>query len=354
MPSLSNAFRIFNFSKSGDNCSSDPEPYVPLSVEIFTASVIVVLALIGALIVVVNSLVISMVYKKKTLRSFTNLFLGSLALSDLVTGLMGVPLLLVCMNMIRADICISSVILFRFTGISSVCHVLLIASDRYFAIVHPYRRASHMTKRRAICAICLVWVFACLSSAIQLSWDNLNFGDASEFEESVDINIGYSIICLVLFFLVPLLLMCFIYGRIFYISFKIAKNDRHLQDALHRGSRAVHREWRGRSVLVIMVVIFAGCWLPFFLAMLNDHSNETDPTPSLIWVQRLLSVLGFIPPLTNPLLCTLAKKDFRQVLRGMIFKYKCRQKYRERAHDPLHHYAAHSSQSESIIKTTTL
>ena len=353
MLSLSIASRIFNSSKSGDNCSSDPELCGAPSVEIFTASVIVVLALIGALIVVVNGLVISMVYKKKTLRSFTNLFLGSLALSDLVNGLVGVPLLLVC-KMIRADICISSAFFIRFTGISSICHVLLIALDRYFAIVHPYRRASLITKRRAICAICLVWVFACLSSAIQLSWDNLNFGDASESEESVDINIGYSIICLVLFFLVPLLLMCFIYGRIFYISFKIAKNDRHLQDALHRGSRAVHREWRGRSVLVIMVVIFAGCWLPFFLAMLNDHSNEPDLTPSLVWVQRLLSVLVFIPPLTNPLLCTLAKKDFRQVLRGMIFKHKCRQKYRERAHDPLHHYAAHSSQSEAIIKTTTL
>ena len=352
MLSLSNASRIFNCSKSGDNCSSVPEPYGPPSVEIFTASVIVVLAQIGALIVVVNGLVISMVYKKKTLRSFTNLFLGSLALSDLVTGLVGVPLLLVCSNMIKADICISSVILFRFTGISSICHVLLISFDRYFAIVHPYRRASLITKRRAICAICLVWVFACLSSTIQLSWDNLNFDDASESKESVDFDTGYSIICLVLFFLVPLLLMCFIYGRIFYISFKIAKNDRHLQDALHRGSRAVHREWRGRSVLVIMVVSFAGCWLPFFLAMLNDHSSEPDPTPSLVWVQRLLSVLGFIPPLTNPLLCTLAKKDFRQVLRGMIFKHKCRQKYQERAHDPLHHYAAHSLQREAIITMT--
>ena len=354
MLSLSNASRIFNCSKSGDNCSSVPEPYGSPSVEIFTASVIVVLALVGALIVVVNGLVISMVYKKKTLRSFTNLFLGSLALSDLVNGLVGIPLLLVCNKIRAADICISSVILFRFTGISSICHVLLIAFDRYFAIVHPYRRASLITKRRAICAICLVWVFACLSSAIQLSWDNLNFGAASESEESVDFNIGYSIICLVLFFLVTLLLMCFIYGRIFYISFKIAKNDRHLQDALHRGSRAVHREWRGRSVLVKMVVIFAGCWLPFFLAMLNDHSNEPDPTLSLVWVQRLLSVLGFIPPLINPLLCTLAKKDFRQVLRGMIFKHKCRQKYRERAHDPLHHYAAHSSLREAINKTTTL
>ena len=103
-------------------------------------------------------------------------------------------------------------------------------------------------------------------------------------------------------------------------------------------------------MLVIIVVIFAGCWLPFFLAMLNDHSNEPDSTPSL-WVQRLLSVLGFIPPLINPLLCTLAKKDFRQVLRGMIFKHICLQKYRERAHDPLHHYATHSSQKEAIIKT---
>ena len=162
MLSLSNASCFLNSSKSGDNCSSVPEPYgLWPSVEVFTASMIVVLALIGALIVVVNGLVlISVAYKKKFLRSFTNLFLGSLALSDLVTGLVGVPLLLVC-NMIRADDrdkCISSDIFIRFTGIPSTCHVLLIAFDRYFAIVHPYRRASLITKRRAICAIYLVWV----------------------------------------------------------------------------------------------------------------------------------------------------------------------------------------------------
>ena len=68
-------------------------------------------------------------------------------------------------------------------------------------------------------------------------------------------------------------------------------------------------EWRGRSVLLITMVIFAGCWLLFFLAM------ESSEQPAMaVRAQRLLVFLGFTPPMLNPILCTLAKKDFRRAL----------------------------------------
>ncbi|XP_068722009.1 histamine H2 receptor-like [Montipora capricornis] len=288
--------------------------------EILSVTMIVLLAIICLLIVLVNGLVVFLICRNRTLKSVTNMFLTSLALSDLISGLVGFPLFASCLRSGVLNVCVSSTIFFRFTAISSVCHVLLVATDRYVAIVHPLQHDSVVTKWRAIGATTFVWIFAFSSSVVQLSWFGLDENSLFDFEATEDLNLTYSKTCIVLFFAFPLILMCCIYGRIFYISYKLTKSDRELTDVWKvQESRSVLYEWRGRSVLLIMMVIFVGCWLPFFLAMIDDHMNPTESSPP-IWVQRLLVVLNFIPPLFNPLLCTLAKKDFRKALLGVIYK----------------------------------
>ena len=142
----------------------------------------------------------------------------------------------------------------------------------------------------------------------------------TDFEETEGLDVKYSKTCIVLFFAVPLVLMCYIYGHIFYVTFKLARRDRQLSSSLQQPTRSVLHEWRGRSVLLIMLVIFTGCWLPYFLAMLGDHKESSQLSHSPVWVQRLLAVLGFIPPMSNPLLCTLVKKDFRQAVKEVVFR----------------------------------
>ena len=291
---------------------------------------IVLLAFICVLIVVVNGIVIFLAVKKRTLKSLTNMFLASLALSDLISGLLGFPLLLLCLKSDFIVICVASTIFFRFTAISSVCHVLLIALDRYVAIVHPLKHETIVRKWRAISATAFVWLFSLAASIVQLSWYSLDESSLYEYDETEDFDIKYIKACIVLFFVIPLILMCYIYGRIFYISFKLARRDHQLTGSLQNESRSVLHEWRGRSVLLIMVVIFAGCWLPFFLAMLGDHMESTQLSHSPVWVQRLLLVLNFTPPLLNPILCTLAKKDFRKALSEVVFRKKDHQNNQKR------------------------
>ena len=305
-------------STSGNNGSSNETENVQEDPALLSTSITVLLASICLLIAIENGIVIFLICKKRSLRSLTNMFLTSLALSDLISGSVGLPFLFFCLKMDILNVCVSSTIFFRFVAISSVFHVLLIAFDRYVAIVHPLRHDSIITKWRAVGAITFVWLFSFAASVIQLSWYGLDESSLSDYEETEDFDVTYTKACIVLFVAVPLVLMCYIYGHIFYISFKVSKSDRQMNRALKQESRSVFHEWRGRSVLLIMVVIFAGCWLPFFLAMLGDHMESAQLSYSLVWLQRLLVVLNFIPPLLNPLLCTLAKKDFRQALREVV------------------------------------
>ena len=292
---------------------------------ILPSPLVVLISLMSLIIVTVNGLVIFLIHKKKSLRTITNMFLTSLALSDLMAGLLGIPLLVICLVKDIIKVCASSTIFIRFIAISSVCHVLLIACDRYIFIVHSMKHYSLVTKRRGIVAIVSVWLLSLASSLVQLSWYVFHGISVTEYEDIIeDHNKRYSLALNVLFFAVPLLLMCYIYGRIFSISFKSNKRDRQLNKNLQQPRRSLLHEWRGRSVLLITVVIFAGFWLPFFLTVLHDHMEPSEDLSMPIWAKRLLVFTGFVPPILNPILCTLAKKDFRRALKELLFGRKAR------------------------------
>ena len=301
-------------------------------VHVLSSSLIVVLAFICLLIIAVNGLVIYLIYRKKTLRSLTNMFLTSLAVLDLISGFIGIPLVILCQTKNILKVCVSSTIFIRFTAISSVFHVILIACDRYIAIVHSLHHDAIVTKWRAIGAISFVWLFSSAASVIQMSWYSVDETNLEDYEKTEAFDVKYTKACIVLFFAVPLLMICYIYGHIFYISCKSIKSDRELANSLQQRQRSLLREWRGRSVLLIMVVIFGGCWLPFFLAMLGDHKESSELSLRSLWVERLLVVLAFIPPLLNPLLCTLAKRDFRRALKGVVLRKNASQQHEERAY----------------------
>ena len=287
--------------------------------ELLSTSLIVVLSFMCLLIVTVNGLVIFLIHKKKTLRTFTNMFLTSLAISDLLSGLVGIPLILICLVTDILPVCVASAIFIRFTAISSVCHVLLIAVDRYAFIVHFIKYRSIVTKRRSIIAVVVVWLISLVATVIQLSWYIFYETALTEYKEMTEkLNKLYSLACVILFFAMPLILMCYIYGRIFYISYQYIKNDRQLCATFQQPCRSLLHEWRGRSVLLITMVIFAGCWLPFFLAMLHDYMESSEQPAMAVWAQRLLVFLGFTPSMLNPILCTLAKKDFRRALKEVV------------------------------------
>lgn len=106
----------------------------------------VVPLVLAVLIISINSVVLVLMSRKRHLRSNTNLLLGSLALSDLLTGLVSVPLFSTCNIVRQSAICVSEEQMSRFISASIVCHLMSVTVDRYLAILHPLRYASLVTR----------------------------------------------------------------------------------------------------------------------------------------------------------------------------------------------------------------
>lgn len=121
----------------------DAEEILGFSAEFDTFPVV-----LAIFIVLLNSFVLYLVVKVKSLRTLTNFILGSLALTDCLNGVLGIPLYLACSAIQSSVVCGITQVLTKFFSISIVLHLLLVSIDRHIVVVHAMRYRSLVTKRR--------------------------------------------------------------------------------------------------------------------------------------------------------------------------------------------------------------
>lgn len=269
-----------------------------------------------ALIIASNSVVIALMCWKETLRTLSNILLVSLAVSDLLSGFVGIPLLFACaiarsMSLIT---CISSALFMRFTAVSTMLHFVLVACDRYAMITHPMHYHTIVTRTRVGCTLTAVWFISPIVSVVQMAWYDLN-EDLGETKRQDEV---YIVFLVVAFFALPLLCMLCSYSRILIMSLRLVFASRARRANLGDGPvNSIARDLRGTVIVISMLVVFAGCWLPSYLMILQDHIS-VKIIPICSWELCLFPFLRFIPPMSNPAFCAFCKRDFRHALRLWI------------------------------------
>lgn len=264
-----------------------------------------------ALTIASNSVVIALMCWKESLRTLSNIILASLAVSDLLTGLVGVPLLFSCSIIRKLMLCMSSVLFMRFTAVSTVLHFVLVACDRYAMITYSMRYHTLVTKPRVGCAIIAVWIISVAVSTVEMAWFDVNKHLRRENEV-------YMFILLVVFFALPLLSMLCSYSHILVVSLRLVFASRARRANLgDEPVNSIAHDLRGTIIVISMLIVFTACWLPFYLIMLQDYIG-VQIIPARSWQFCLVIFMRFVPPVSNPIFSAFCKRDFRQALRVWI------------------------------------
>ena len=150
------ACRSDNVTSSSDNSS----PFMSVR---FIALVAALVAF-NLVVIVGNSLVIAAVFTYRTLRTVTNTFIVSLAVSDLLLGAVVLPFSSVnevlgwwpfgriwCSAWLAIDVWVCT---------ASILNLCAISLDRYLAISRPFRYPLLMSPTRAKVAVAVVWTLA--------------------------------------------------------------------------------------------------------------------------------------------------------------------------------------------------
>ncbi|XP_074530468.1 histamine receptor H2a isoform X2 [Halichoeres trimaculatus] len=309
----------------------------------------VVLSFLIVLTVSGNVLVCVAVCASRRLRCLTNCFIVSLAVTDLLLGLLVLPFSALlqfnsdwplgpvfCNFYISMDVMLCT---------ASILTLLAISVDRYLAVTMPLRYASLVLPWRVAVAMACVWTVSVAVSflPIQMGWNTVNGTVqnqgpwAPERKCRFELNRPYVLTDSLLTFYLPLVAMCWTYLRILRIAQAQAKRIGSARPAYitsynSRNSPATSttlvssvtgvalREHKATVTLATVVGVFVVCWLPYFI-LFTVLGLKEHPDPSTVPEFPFVLWLGYTNSAINPLLYGALNRDFRSAYNRLL---RCR------------------------------
>ncbi|XP_031569101.1 histamine H2 receptor-like [Actinia tenebrosa] len=279
--------------------------------------IFVCLGFLALLIAGINSFVIYLVSKTPNLRSATNICLASLAMSDMMTGLVSIPLVITCsLTLDYRGICVGSDMLSRFISISTALHLLIVTLERYIQIVHALKYNSIVTINRVIAVLIATWTTSATVTIIQRAWQSSSDDSDANREDVI-----YGLSCVVGIVLVPLAIIAYSYLRIFVALRHQLKIIQRLNSPVERSTSLRKRKVERKAVTIFgcMILTFICCWFSYFMDGIREDIGS-DQFTYPVQVEVFLMFLRFISALVNPLLYTFLKEDFKIAARSTLFK----------------------------------
>ncbi|XP_004624996.2 probable G-protein coupled receptor 135 [Octodon degus] len=256
-----------------------------------------VLLLIFLLSSLGNGAVVGAIVKHRPLRTVTNAFVLSLALSDLLIALLCLPAAFLDLLAppgvpgLWRGFCAASRFFGSCGGIVSSLSVALISLDRYCAIARPPR--DKLGRRRALQLLAGAWLAAL---GFSLPWELLLPAPrgppaaAQSFHgclyrtspDPAQLGAAFSVALVVACYLLPFLLMCFCH---FHICRAVRLCDVRVRPVTtHARALRFFREVRTATTVLLMIVFVIGCWGPHCLLVLLAAARQAQAgrAPSLL------------------------------------------------------------------------
>ncbi|XP_051009616.1 neuromedin-U receptor 1 [Acomys russatus] len=288
-----------------------------------------------------NGLTCTVILRHKAMNTPTNFYLFSLAVSDLLVLLVGLPLELYEMQhnypfQLGASGCYFRTLLFETVCLASVLNVTALSVERYVAVVHPLQAKSLMTRAHVRRMLGAIWVLSVLFSLPNTSLHGLQqlhvpcrglVPDSARcmlVGSPVFYNLVVQITTLI-FFCLPMVTISVLY---LLIGLRLRREGMLLREqakgrktapAQKTCQRKLQLRHRGRrqvtKMLFALVVVFGICWAPFHAdrLMWSLVSNWTDGLHlAFQFVHVISGVFFYLGSAANPVLYSLMSSRFRE------------------------------------------
>ncbi|KAM5298304.1 neuromedin-U receptor 2-like [Ctenodactylus gundi] len=293
----------------------------------------VVYTLIFVVGVVGNLLVCLVILRHRSMRTPTSYYLLSLAVADLLTLLLGMPLELYEMwrnypFLLGPVGCYFKTALFETVCFASILSVATVSVERYVAVLHPLRAKRESTRHRALRVLGVVWGLAFVFSLPNTSIHGIKlhyFPNGSSVPGSATCTVItpiwiYNLIIQVtsfLFYVLPMTLISVLYCL---MGLRLKKDGSLEADEV---TANIHRPSRKSvtKMLFVLVLVFAICWTPFHIDRLFFSFVEkwTEPLAAIFNIIHVVSgVFFYLSSAVNPIIYNLLSRRFRTAFRRVI------------------------------------
>uniref|UniRef100_A0A8C7DLK8 G-protein coupled receptors family 1 profile domain-containing protein n=1 Tax=Oncorhynchus kisutch TaxID=8019 RepID=A0A8C7DLK8_ONCKI len=232
-------------------------------------------SLISAVTVFLNLLVIISISHFKQLHTTTNLLILSLAVADLLVGLIVIPVTTVALMEscwgFGKYFCVFQIYITFLCSSLSLGNLVLISIDRYVAVCDPLLYHSKITTTRMICCIFITWCCCIIyRAAIIKNFVNVQVPSRCLKECFIVEGITWgNIIDLIFTMVVPCSIIITLYMKIFVVARSQARKVFSKEAASVSGVKTVQAnksERKAAKTLAIVVFNYFICWIPFLFS----------------------------------------------------------------------------------------
>eukprot|EP00064_Thunnus_orientalis_P004306 superscaffoldBa00000389_g4317 len=336
------------------------------------AVVVVVLGLLTLLTALINGAVIIAICTTKKLHLPANYLICSLAVTDFLVAVLVMPISILYISMESWSL--GQVVCELWLSVDMTCctcsilHLCVIALDRYWAITKAIEYARKRSARRAAIMVGIVWVISIFISMPPLFWRQRP--SSSNLQQCIieHDHLGYTIYSTMGAFYIPMIIILILYYRIYNAAktlYQKRGSSRHLSSRSMGSQNSVNhcrvshtfcvsdlstsdptlttdklnatiripsfetdmdgqdeknqictsRERKAARILGLILGAFIICWLPFFLKEVLVGLRVLQPSQL---TSDILTWLGYINSLINPLLYTSFNDDFKLAFKKLL------------------------------------
>ncbi|XP_045898746.1 somatostatin receptor type 5-like isoform X1 [Micropterus dolomieu] len=290
----------------------------PMPFDVVTAVVYTIVFIMGLL---GNTLVIYVVVRYAKMKTVTNMYILNLALADELY-ILGIPFL--GTNSVLSywpygdffcKVCMTADAMSQFA--STFC-LTVMSIDRYLAVVHPIRSAKWRKPRVAKTFNGILWVVSFLIvlpvtiySHVQeeLNTCNITWPEPRELWSIV-----FILYTSILGFFGPLVVIC-----LCYLLIVIKVRSASVRAGLTRRRRSERKVTR---MVVIIVLVFVLCWLPFFTTNIVNLIHIIPENKTTAAVYFFLVILTYVNSCANPVLYGFLSDNFKQSFQKVLCVHK--------------------------------
>lgn len=293
---------------------------IPLS---FSITATIYLTFVSLAIIMGNLLIILSIWKSSSFHKMTYFFLVSLAVSDLLNGVLTVPLYIgwlhnasLFSNPVACYFILSNSL---FLSVASILNLLIVTLERFFAICYPffYKGLFLQNKLTKVVVTC-VWLTSLLMTLVSMTSRKDNFTKCSYISVFYP---DFLLTAVVLGVFLPLSLMIAMYCRIFFVIRK------HLSLILEtvsfsptgfRETRIKNNQTQQKisKTLFLVLFCFVFAWGPFFFVIFLHSVCESCKIPMIAF--EIILIFAFTQSLANPLIYCLRHASFRKAVASIL------------------------------------
>uniref|UniRef100_F6XIN8 Growth hormone secretagogue receptor type 1 n=1 Tax=Monodelphis domestica TaxID=13616 RepID=F6XIN8_MONDO len=257
-----------------------------------------------------NVVTVLLIRRYRDMRTTTNLYLGSMAVSDLLI-LLGLPFDLYRLWRSRPWVfgqllCRLSLYLGEGCTYASLLHITALSVERYLAICYPLRARVLVTRRRVRALIAALWAVALLSAGPFFFLVGVEQDQCKPNRERLGA-LRVMLWVTTAYFFVPMLCLSVLYGL---IGRALWRSKASLRGPVATGREKGHRQTV--RVLVVVVLAFIVCWLPFHIGRIVYINSEDTRTMHFSQYFNIVALqLFYLSASINPVLYNLISKKYR-------------------------------------------